>query len=136
MSSPLTDLHKRIKDFNSPERTEPRREVDKQHQYLLTHYPKDSWSSMSLNDYALGQEEHPESFCWAMEFKCRKLGSIGGRANKHIIYYKKAHGWNYDPALGSNEQQAWETVRAGFLQMFALMQSRRCMCIPKAPISR
>ena len=118
MSSPLTDLHKRIKDFNSPERTEPRREVDKQHQYLLTHYPKDSWSSMSLNDYALGQEEHPESFCWAMEFKCRKLGSIGGRANKHIIYYKKAHGWNYDPALGSNEQQAWETVRAGFLQMF------------------
>lgn len=78
------------------------------------------WPDMPLERYALGQPDHRETFCRWMEFKTIPLGSIkGGAAGKHIIYkHKDKPGWHY-PRQYRDEREAWEAVRAAFVEAFA-----------------
>ncbi|WP_030171371.1 hypothetical protein [Spirillospora albida] len=49
-------------------------------------FPPDEWTSMSLDEYALGTPVSKESFCYRMEFGTPALCSMrGGSAAKHII---------------------------------------------------
>jgi 5-methylcytosine-specific restriction protein B len=82
-------------------------------------FPLDGWPDMPLERYALGQPEHRETFCRWMEFKTIPLGSIkGGNAGKHIIYkHKEKPGWHFPPQY-RDERDAWETVRAAFVEAF------------------
>jgi 5-methylcytosine-specific restriction protein B len=54
-----------------------------------------------------------------MEFKTIPLGSIkGGNAGKHIIYkHKDKPGWSF-PSQYRDEHEAWEAVRAAFVEAF------------------
>ncbi len=89
---------------------------------FLMRFPRDGWPEMSLDDYALGQKEHPKSYCWWMEFYAVELGSIkGGNAKKHLIYFQADAGkWWYDDKLYGSVDLAWETVRGAFVQALDL----------------
>lgn len=85
---------------------------------VLRLFPRAAWSEMSLDTYALGQQDHPHSYCWWMEFGAKHLGSIkGGNAKKHFIYFQaKAGQWWFDQKLYGSLEEAWQTVRGGFIK--------------------
>jgi 5-methylcytosine-specific restriction protein B len=86
---------------------------------ILERFPLEQWHTMTLEKYALGQEDSEETFCRWMEFRSQDLGSIrGGSARKLIIYkHKDKPGW-YFPKMFGDEQIAWEHLRADFIQAF------------------
>ena len=79
---------------------------------------------MSLERYALGQENSEDTFCRWMEFRTQHLGSMrGGSARKLLIYkHKDRPGWYFDPEYG-DEQSAWLKVREAFVQAFVKAQA-------------
>ena len=91
---------------------------------ILAHFPLEAWPQMTLERYALGQEDSENTFCRWMEFRSKHLGGIGGgSAMKHIIFKRKAGpGWYY-PTIYGNEHDAWTAVRAGFVD--ALNKAQR-----------
>ncbi|MFD0899639.1 AAA family ATPase [Actinomadura sediminis] len=92
-----------------------RREIDE----VVSRFPLDDWPSMPLDRYALGTPVSKESFCYSMEFGTTALCSMkGGSANKHLIYRRKSdESWHFGAAY-DDEQEAWEKVRAGFVEAF------------------
>jgi 5-methylcytosine-specific restriction protein B len=99
-------------------------DAQQERQQLLTRFPLESWPQMLLERYALGQEDSENTFCRWMEFKSKHLGGIGGgSAMKHIIFKRKTGpGWYY-PTLYKNEQDAWTSVRAGFVDALKKAQN-------------
>lgn len=90
----------------------------------LERFPQDEWRRMSLQQYALGQADHPDSFCRWMEFQATELGSIrGGSARKHHIYFQKSGGWWFERDRYLSVEQAWEAVRDGFAEAIALAEA-------------
>jgi MoxR-like ATPase len=85
---------------------------------LLARFPKDGWSEMTLDRYALGQPNHPDNFCRWMEFVTTDMGSIkGGSARKHLIYYQAEAGrWWFNEKLYRDVEEAWNAVHTGFLK--------------------
>lgn len=94
-------------------------EAERLRKQLWELFPLDGWPDLPLERYALGQPDHRETFCRWMEFKTIPLGSIkGGNAGKHIIYkHKEKPGWSF-PSQYSDEREAWEAVRAAFVEAF------------------
>jgi hypothetical protein len=84
---------------------------------LLAMFPKDAWPQMTLDRYALGQDDHPDNFCRWMEFVTTEFSSIkGGSARKHLIYSQPRAGqWWYDAKLYGSVDEAWQAVHQGFL---------------------
>ena len=71
----------------------------------------------------MGQGNKQESFCWWLEFGTPHVGSIkGGSARKHIIYKQGDREWWFDRQTYKAEQEAWEAVRASFVDAFAKAQ--------------
>lgn len=91
---------------------------------FLDHFPLQNWSTIMLEQYALGQSDSSNTYCRWIEFKTLHLGSMrGGSAVKHLIYkYKNKPGW-YFPSEYADEQQAWQKIRSAFLKMFDLAQA-------------
>lgn len=93
--------------------------AEKERQEVVKRFPLDSWPTLTLSRYALGQDNKQDCFCWWMEFGAAHAGSIrGGSAVKHIIYRQRNGEWFFDGKRYKNEQEAWEGVRAGFVQAF------------------
>jgi 5-methylcytosine-specific restriction protein B len=91
---------------------------------LLTRFPLREWPTISLERYALGQENSEETFCRWMEFRSRKLGGIGGgTSKKHIIFKRKGTGEWYFPKKYRDERDAWNHVRDGFVEAFRQAQA-------------
>lgn len=92
---------------------------------LVERFPLDRWVDMPLERYALGQGTSEESFCWWMEFGTKALGSIrGGAAGKHLVFRRRDGSWRYPVSYGSVEE-AWDAVRAGFVECFSLAAEGR-----------
>jgi hypothetical protein len=106
-----------LADFDPAAHREQLDRAEAQRSELLQRFPKDAWSTMALDDYALGQEAHPDNFCRWMEFVAADLGSIrGGNARKHLVYFQAGVGeWWFDAKLFSSVDEAWEAVRQGFV---------------------
>jgi 5-methylcytosine-specific restriction protein B len=94
-------------------------EAEAQRQETLRRYPRDSWPRMTLEQYAQGQDDHPDNFCRWIERQTDQMGSIrGGSARKLIIYkHRDKPGW-YFPQEYENEHAAWGAVRDGFIRAF------------------
>jgi hypothetical protein len=99
--------------------------AEQQRVELIARFPKDDWPNMTLERYALGQPEHPDSFCRWMEFVAVELGSMrGGSARKHLIYFQaSANDWWFDKKLYSTVDEAWKAVHQGFLDAIALAEA-------------
>jgi 5-methylcytosine-specific restriction enzyme B len=84
-------------------------------------FPREEWTSMALEKYALGHPKAEESFCRWCEFKATAIGSIkGGSAHKLIIFKRKSKdGWHF-PSQFSDVETAWENLRAGYVQSLEL----------------
>ena len=94
---------------------------ERQRAELLARFPKEGWPTLSLDDYALGQADHPDTFCRWMEFVADEMGSIrGGSSFKHLIYYRAGVGeWWFDTQIYGSVDEAWSAVRQGFVDAIA-----------------
>jgi len=89
-------------------------------QEVIQRFPIEAWPNMPLERYALGLGNTQESFCWWMEFRTRLVGSMkGGSARKHLIYRQRDGSWFFDKQSYSNETEAWQALRAGFVEAFS-----------------
>lgn len=115
-----------LKNFDPTIWKEKIEQAEQLRQEVITRFPLSAWPTMELADYALGQGNE-NAFCNWLEYRTVLLGSMrGGSAAKHIIYRnKKANTWEFNPRLGSNEQEAWERIRSGFVSAFEMARTGR-----------
>ena len=94
-------------------------QAEEQRLQILERFPLEHWPEMSLEEYALGQEDSTETFCRWLEFRSQALGSIrGGSARKLIVYkHKDKPGWFF-PQRFENERAAWEHLRGDVVEAF------------------
>jgi 5-methylcytosine-specific restriction enzyme B len=93
-------------------------------QQFVEQFPISAWPELPLQSYALGQETDGGTVCWWMEWKTKLIASMsGGSAAKHLIFLrKKDQTWRYPKEYASVEE-AWEAVRSGFVEAFALAET-------------
>ena len=98
--------------------------AERERQQILQRFPLQEWPTLPLERYALGQPDTTETYCYWLEFGSPHVGSMrGGSSNKHLVYkHKNKPGWYY-PSVYRDEQEAWEQVRAAFVQAFELAQA-------------
>jgi 5-methylcytosine-specific restriction protein B len=79
---------------------------------------------MPLERYALGQPDHPDTYSRWIEFGTPNVASMkGGSASKHLIFKRlKKAGWYFDSSFATVED-AWQAVRAGFVELFKKAES-------------
>jgi 5-methylcytosine-specific restriction protein B len=94
-------------------------EAEEQRKETLQRYPREHWPRMTLEEYAQGQDDHPDNYCVWIERQTDQMGSIrGGSARKLIVYkHRNKPGWHF-PQEYQNEQAAWAAVRDGFIRAF------------------
>ena len=102
-------------------------EAEAQRQETLRRYPREAWGNMSLQEYALGQEDHPDNFCRWIERQTDQMGSIKGGAARKLIIYRHARkpGWYFPRDQYADENQAWDAVRSGFLTALEFADQRQ-----------
>lgn len=101
---------------------------------VLERFPKTAWPHMGLEQYALGQPDHPENFCRWMEFRATDLGSMkGGSARKTHIYRQSDGGWWFEENRYGSVEEAWEAVRAGFGEAIAKAEKGEWNAIDAIP---
>jgi len=119
--TPLTESFEEF--LESFDRESLRQKVDQGEQErseMLRLFPLDGWSTMKLEQYAVGLPD-PDNYCRWLEFRSKSLGGVGGgSAKKWRIYkHKKKPGFYFPAAKFNNVQDAWGDLRTGFVQMFA-----------------
>jgi 5-methylcytosine-specific restriction protein B len=112
-------LEQAIADFDPAAFQAFMHEAEAQRQETLQRYPREGWSTMTLEEYAQGQEDRPDNFCRWIERQTNQTCSIrGGSARKLIIYkHRNKPGWYFPPEY-DNERTAWSAVRDGFIRAF------------------
>jgi len=108
-----------VKKFDRKLDREHLETAEKERLQVVERFPLDAWPNMPLSAYALGQGKKFEAFCWWLEFGTPHVGSIkGGSARKHIIYKQGTGEWWFDRQNFKTEEDAWTTVRSGFVAAF------------------
>src|SRR4051794_37336766 len=99
-----------LADYDPNAHAEDVAKGEEQRAGLARRFPKDAWPQMTLERYALGQQDQPDSFCRWMEFVSRGFSSIaGGSARKHLIYRQaEAQQWWFDHKLYASVDDAWD----------------------------
>ena len=112
--------------------------AEEQRSQLVERFPKEAWSTMTLDQYALGQPDHQDNFCRWREFITSDFSSIrGGSARKHLIYFQaKAGKWWFDHKLFESVEDAWEGVRRGFIDAIGFAETGEWSQIEQIPSLR
>ena len=112
-------LNEAISDFDPAAYQAFEHAAEAQRQETLQRYPREHWPEMTLEEYAQGQEGHPDNFCRWIERQTDHMGSIrGGSARKLIVYkHRDKPGWYFPPGY-EDERAAWRAVRNAFIQAF------------------
>lgn len=119
ISTPTKPLSRALAEFDRSAHADQIARADAEIAQVLRDFPLDSWPTMPLERYALGTEVSKDSFSYRMEYGTPRLCDIRGRsAGKNIIYWSKKNGAWKHPAEYADEKEAWERVRAGFIQAF------------------
>jgi len=113
-------IQQAIDQFDRNAISNRRAKAEQERQEVISRFPIAKWPTLSLEQYALGQENSEDTFSRWLEFRSQTIASMkGGNARKHLIYkHANQPGWYFDSAYGSVEQ-AWEAVRNGFVEVFA-----------------
>jgi hypothetical protein len=91
-------------------------------------FPKEKLGEMTLQQYALGQQDSPDSFCRWLEFRTKKLGSMsGGRVDKHGVWWsKKENCWRWNKSFGTqNAEDALARIRGGIAALVKAVEEKR-----------
>jgi 5-methylcytosine-specific restriction enzyme B len=104
---------------------ERRHEAEQERAMLLEHFPRESWESMTLEQYARGHEGYEDSLCYLLERKSPMMGSIrGGSSRKFLIYWSsKLDGWWWEKNKYASAEEAWSKIRAGYRKALELAES-------------
>lgn len=99
-------------------------EAEAQRNAVLAKFPLTRWATLPIEEYALGQDAYPKSFCWFLEKGTQALGLIAVRSAKdyQIFYQRKELGWFHQPQY-KDERAAWEALRGAFMRSFELARS-------------
>ena len=119
MPGPTTPLAEALAAWDREAHAADLAAAETQRAEVLERFPLAAWPDLPLERYALGTPGSTESFCYAMEFGTRNLGSMaGGSARKLLIYKRRDTGeWYFDRRFQSVDE-AWTAVRAGFVRLF------------------
>lgn len=125
MDSTTVALRDAVDQFPREDFADANAAAEQEREAVTKRFPRQSWPSLTLERYALGQEDSEDAFCRWMEFKTQQLGSMrGGAASKHLIYKRKhAPGWYYDESSFGSVEEAWQAVRAGFVKALECAES-------------
>ncbi|MDD2239573.1 MAG: AAA family ATPase [Kiritimatiellae bacterium] len=111
-----------------------RTEAEADRKAFLELFPRERWAAMSITDYALGQDENEENLCRWLEYKTRKLGGVSGYSSKYsIFYHKQDKSWRFRKSEYSDEHQAWDALRSGFLEAFKKADAGEFEAIDQIP---
>lgn len=127
-----------LEGYDPAEQKESIEAAEAQRAEMLERFPKASWPEMTLQEYALGQSDYPDTFCKWMEFRAVDLGSIkGGSARKHHIYFQADdEKWWFQESRYATVEEAWEAVRAGFVEAIARAEQGEWEGIDEIPALR
>jgi 5-methylcytosine-specific restriction enzyme B len=119
------NIEKEITNFDRSSLTHKLEQAATQRAEILRRFPIKDWPSLPLERYALGQEDSEDTYCRWLEFKSQDLGSMrGGSAAKLVIYkHRDKPGWFFYPPA-TDEQEAWQMLRGGFVRMFEAANSK------------
>lgn len=120
MTETNSDLRQAIVTFDRAALKGYLLEGEQRRREIISRFPVESWSVLSLEQYALGTAESEDSFCNWLERKTLELGSIRGGTSRKLLVFKRKNkpGWHYNTELFKNEQEAWSKVREAFVQAF------------------
>ena len=121
---PRESIDKAAEKFDRSRIAARRDKAEEERQAFVNRFPLDTWSDLPLEAYALGQENSEDTFCRWLEFRTPTIASMkGGHARKHLIYkHARKPGWYFDSAY-ENAHQAWDDLRAGFLEVLSKAQA-------------
>lgn len=119
MSHHMQTLEQAINEYDLTNDGAYLKAAEEERQEVLKRFPLENWPKMSLEEYALGHDAFRDSFCYWMEWGTPHVGNIrGGAARKHLIYLSNSNVWVFDNKLYSTKDEAWEDIRAGFVEAF------------------
>ncbi|HSU85484.1 MAG TPA: hypothetical protein VLI42_02005, partial [Chthoniobacterales bacterium] len=120
MTTQEPSLHNAIKTFDLQAVAGQVREGHREREEVLKRFPRESWATLPLERFALGQPDSEETFSRWLEFRTQHVGSMaGGSARKLVIYkHKNKPGWYFDRSRYADEQEAWKAFRAGMVEAF------------------
>lgn len=98
-------------------------ELEKYRKEFVKLFPISNILNMTLENYVIGKESK-ESFCYLIERKLIKLGSIlGGPSKKFGIYFsKKNSSYEFNQIFGENERQAFQNVKQAIYDLLTACQ--------------
>lgn len=91
---------------------------------FVERFPPDAIGAMSLNEYALGQANYQDSFCYWLEWKTAALGSIRGGGSAKFGLWFDGKGWRYN-AIYADQHAALAAVLEGLLALIAAVKDGR-----------
>lgn len=100
--------------------------AEQERRQVVDLFPLADWPDLPLDRYALGTANSVNSFCRWMEFNTPNIASIkGGSALKHLIFKRKGTDEWYFEKKYETLEDAWRSVRAGFVESFRLASESR-----------
>jgi hypothetical protein len=117
----VTDFQDTLRQFDPEAHREYFEKGDRERTQFLKHFPLERWTTITLEEYALGQSRPNEDvYCWWIEFGTKNLVNIGGAtAIKHMIFYHSDGYWKYVSAY-PDKDTAWQAIHKEFMQLFEL----------------
>jgi len=117
MTSLITDWRNRLTDWlGKNEKTMPN-DLAQLQQDFIQRFPREDLPQLTLENYAVGK---PDTFCYWIEFKTHRLGSVaGGSSSKWGIYWSKSdQTWKWNKGLNSDSaEEAFEKLRSGLVAL-------------------
>ena len=104
MTSLITDWRNRLTDWlGKNEKTMPN-DLAQLQQDFIQRFPREDLPQLTLENYAVGK---PDTFCYWIEFKTHRLGSVaGGSSSKWGIYWSKSdQTWKWNKGLNSDSAE-------------------------------
>jgi len=121
-SDVLASLDAAYQDWDRTAAAQRARAAEESRLEFVSRFPLDEWPTMPLERYALGQQIDGGSACWWLEFNTKNVASMsGGSSSKHLIFKGSDGQWRF-PKQYATVEQAWEAVRAGFVEAFRLAE--------------
>jgi len=95
---------------------------------FVSRFPKEKLGEMTLEQYALGLDNFPDSFCRWLEFRTKALGGMrGGNVGKHGVWWsRKEKSWRWNQRFGAdNAEIALAQIKRGLAALAKAVEEKR-----------